>query len=118
MAKLYLYLARRDKKGLRVISVFDGPETPPVRLQDVSLLHLPRHMEADISRAIHENRMYWEPWLETAESYEALKRSVRARGYTSVPIHGNAVVPAQLTPVQTPMQQTAQTMMRKIRTDA
>src|SRR6516225_6992473 len=89
MAKIYLYLARRDKKGLKLVSVLEGPLTAPVRLMDVKLLNLPGNMEQEISRIVHENRMYWEPWLESAESFEALKKAVRSRGYRQVPAHGN-----------------------------
>ena len=89
MAKIYLYLGRRDKKGLKLVSVLEGPATAPVRLRDVKLLNLPGNMEQEVARIVHDNRMYWEPWLESADCYESLKKAVRSRGYTQVPAHSN-----------------------------
>ena len=62
MSRLFLYLARRDKKGLKLVSVFQGEHTYPIRLQDVPLLNLPNQKESEIKRIIPtNNRMYWEP---------------------------------------------------------
>jgi len=119
MSRIYLYLVRRDKKGLQVVSVLQGEHTHPVRLNEVKLLNLPRHMEVEISRVIHHNRMHWEPWLESAESYEALKKSVRGRGYTDVPVHSTPLCQLSLhQPVVSPEQQPANTMLRRVKTDA
>jgi len=114
MAKIYLYLARRDKKGLRLISVLDGPATPPVRLSNVKLLNLPRNMEGEVGRIVHDNRMYWEPWLESAASYEALKKSLRGRGYR-VPSHADPMYLADRLRVKAkpPSTRPVETMLRK-----
>jgi len=116
MAKIYLYLARRDKKGLRLISVLDGPETQPVRLRDVKLLNLPRNMEGEVARIVHDNRMYWEPWLESAASYEALKMALRTRGYR-VPSHADPMYLADRLRVKAkpPPTKAVETMLRKTR---
>lgn len=113
MSKIYLYIARRDKKGMRLVAVLDGPVTSPVRLREVSLLNLPPHVEADVTRVIQENRMYWEPWLESAASYQDLKQAVRARGYTQVPVHSNILCPAQLSTANMASHPSATTMIRK-----
>jgi len=31
--------------------------------------------------------MLWEPWLETAENFNDLKKSLTNRGYVNLPIH-------------------------------
>jgi len=88
--KLYLYLARRDKKGLKIISIFphaEGTDFPPTRVQDIQNLNLPSTIEPNVSKAVHDNRMMWEPWIEAASSYQDLKASLKARGYSNLPIH-------------------------------
>jgi hypothetical protein len=31
--------------------------------------------------------MFWEPWIETADSFNDLKKSLTSRGYSNLPIH-------------------------------
>ena len=86
---LYLYLGKRDKKGIRVISIFPGKDRniPATRIQDISDLSLAPVIEASISKTAHDNRMLWELWLEGADNFKSLKASLRNRGYTNLPTH-------------------------------
>jgi hypothetical protein len=34
----------------------------------------------------------WEPWIETAENWEALKKALRKRGYKNVPNHSGPMI--------------------------
>lgn len=78
---MYLYLARRDKMGARVVTVLDAPERPPTRLTDLKSLQLPAGMHDSIERIFHENRMYWEPWVESASDYAELRKKLQTRGF-------------------------------------
>lgn len=87
---LYLYLARRDKKGIKILSMFDASKRqviPATRIIDIKTLNLSSGLEASLSHTIYENRMLWEVWLESANDYEQLKQMLRQRGYTDIPIH-------------------------------
>ena len=56
--KIYLYLARRDKKGIRVLSVISGNDYfPPTRVNNIEELNLPSKMESIISKEILENKL-------------------------------------------------------------
>lgn len=79
--RLYLYLARRDRKGARVVMVLEGPHTNPTRVTDLKSLQLPPGVFESVDQIVHDNRMYWEPWVEAADSYEDLKVSLHRRGY-------------------------------------
>ncbi len=79
--RLYLYLGRRDKKGVRVVTVLEGPHTHPVRVTDLKSLQLPSGIYEAVDQIVHDNRMYYEPWIEAADSYEDLKVSLTRRGY-------------------------------------
>jgi hypothetical protein len=83
---LYLYLARRDKTGVKVLSIFQSNKVyPATRVTDVESLGLPAGLQESISSAVHNDRMLWEPWVESADNYEELKKSLRERGYSGVP---------------------------------
>jgi len=83
---VYLYLTRRDKAGVRIITALGGHEQSPVRLKDLNVLQLPAGLHGQIARIIQEDRMMWEPWVESADTYEALKTSLKRRGYSNLPV--------------------------------
>lgn len=86
--KLWLYLARRDLKGIRILTIFLGKTQPPVRVTDLSILQMPITWQNTIEKIIFDNRMMWEPWIESAETYDELRSKLKKRGYTEVPISG------------------------------
>lgn len=85
---MYIYLGRRDKSGVRVLARVRGYEILPTRVNDIEDLRLPADWTAQLKETIYENRMLWEPWAETALTYEDLKNSLRTRGYTNIPVSG------------------------------
>lgn len=54
-------------------------------LSNLSELHLPQIWEKKVAQIIHENRMLYEPRIETARSYNELKDRLRERGFVDVP---------------------------------
>ena len=84
---LYLYLARRDRKGMKLLCVLPGLSNfPPSRIKDISKLGLSPDGISKITSIIYRNRMFWEPWIEGANDYNALKQSIRSRGYSNVSV--------------------------------
>lgn len=83
--KLYLYLARRDRSNIKVLTTFPGPIYPATRVKNIEDLKLPLELEKELSKTIRENRMLWEVWIEGAENYDSLRESLIARGYRNVP---------------------------------
>lgn len=84
---LYLYLARRDKTGVRILVKMQSREMLPVRIEDISTLNLPTGWEGQINQIIFDARMLWEPWVESADTYEELRASLKVRGYTNIPVN-------------------------------
>lgn len=97
---LYLYLARRDGTGVKIVSKMAGIEQPPVRLKDLRSLQLPANVHMAIQKIIHDERMLWEPWIESAESFEALRTSLKKRGLSGLPLHGQPAIMAGLMATQ------------------
>lgn len=87
--KTYLYLARRDKKGIKILTAFPNgkDDFPPTRLTDINKLGLPEAIATQLQQEIHKERMMWEPFLECADGYGELVQSLRRRGYGMIPMH-------------------------------
>lgn len=85
--KLYIYLARLDKKGMEVLAGFPyGKKVYATRIKDVSSLGMEPSSAHKISSSAHEKRMTHEIYAETAASFEDLKASLRERGYSNLPM--------------------------------
>jgi len=93
MEKIYLYLGRRDKKGIKVLSTFPGVTLAPARITDVKNLHLPPALESAVSKTAYENRFLWEVWIESAASFNALKEGLSKRGYRNLPLQADPIHP-------------------------
>jgi len=72
--RLYLYLARLDRKGIEVVAGFPySKKVYPTRV-------------GKVAAALAEKRMTHELYAESASSFEELKESLRSRGYSSLPM--------------------------------
>lgn len=84
---LYLYLARRDKKGIKVLSAFSFEgKAYPTRVQDINKLGLNPKIAGQVAKDAYENRMAYELFVESAESFDDLKNSLSKRGYSHLPL--------------------------------
>ena len=88
---LYLYLAKRDKKGIKIVSVFRGNQTNFQKVNDIEKLGLPKNMEDRINQVKHNERMNWELCIESAEDFKGLLRILGNRGYKNLPTSPNPI---------------------------
>ena len=86
MKRLYLYLASRSKQGIKLVTVLQSEEVVNSKLSSLEELNIPRIWQQKIGQIIHENRMLYEPRLETAENFEQLRGRLKNRGYTKLPM--------------------------------
>lgn len=87
---MYAYLARRDKKGVKIITSFPHNNTiSPTRVdpKDLQAMNIDPQTHSKILSESRENRMEYELYFETAESFEGLRKSLSKRGYSRVPNH-------------------------------
>lgn len=86
--RLYIYLARLDKKGIEVLAGFPYTrKVYPTRVPDINALGLSPAVSSGLSAKARENRMTHEMYAESAASYDSLKKSLADRGYKNLPIH-------------------------------
>lgn len=88
--EMYAYLARRDRKGIKIITSFPyGTEISPTRLDPKELrsMNMDAQTYSKVVSEAHENRMEYELYFETAESFEDFRKSLTKRGYSRIPNH-------------------------------
>jgi len=83
---LYFYLGRRDKGGIRILAKFQGRHQLAVRVDDLAPLQLPVGWETQLEQLVFDSRMLWEPWIESAETFDDFRASLKIRGYSNVPV--------------------------------
>lgn len=86
--KLFIYLARLDRKGIEVIACIPfAKEIYPTRVTDPNRLSSDPDLKSLILSKINKNKMTHEIYAETAHSLNDLKTSLSARGYSNLPTH-------------------------------
>lgn len=87
---MYAYLAKRDKSGIKFLGSFSYPsKVYPTKVDEgkIASLNMNPRASSEILKHLRENRMDHELFLETAESFEELKSSLKRRGYSKIPTH-------------------------------
>lgn len=88
--EMYAYLARRDKQGVKFLGSFlYDSKVYPTKLEegDMKSLNMSPQLSSELLIQLRDNRMEYELFLETAENFEQIKSSLRARGYSKIPNH-------------------------------
>ena len=86
--KLWIYLARRDKSAVELLTAVYGSKQTPARLTDIKPLLLPQSINNDLEKKVSDNKLLWELWIESAENFDELRSVLKARGYKQVPTSG------------------------------
>lgn len=87
MEKIYIYLTKRDKTTIKVLTVVKGNKCPPMKIKDVNDLKLPEELTDTLKQSIEENKMLWEPWIESANDFQELRNNLKKRGIKKPPMH-------------------------------
>lgn len=100
LSDVYLYLGKRDKSGIRFLAKFQGRKQLATRVENIAPLILPNGWTEQIEQIVFDARMEWEPWVESADSFDELRAALKIRGFKNVPINSQS----EFTPanVQTP----------------
>ncbi len=85
MKRLYLYLASRSKRDIKLITVLNGQSIITSRVEDLSMLKLPQYWERQIQQIVHDHRMLYEPWIESAVDLNELRLRLHGRGFAHIP---------------------------------
>src|SRR5687768_7574105 len=83
---IFLYLGRRDKNGVRILSRLGKGKCLPTRLNDASNLPIDIGIRTDINNQVNISKIKWELWIESAVSYTDLVKKLKIRGYSNIPV--------------------------------
>jgi hypothetical protein len=84
---LYIYLARLDKKGIKVLVAFEyAKKVYPTKIKNINELNLNKEILNKVIKQSHDNRMEYVLYAETAISFDELKSSLHNRGYMNLPL--------------------------------
>ena len=78
--KIYLYLQDKNKENFKLLSVFNGSATKAKQIHNIADLKLPADVTEKVSEIIHEHRMEWDTWIESAGTYRELVENIKFRG--------------------------------------
>jgi hypothetical protein len=81
-----LYLAKRDKKGVIFLSLFEGERIGKVTINDISTLGLNEENEKTLKSFYQKYYMDYEMILESAVDLKSLKQKLLEKGFTNLPI--------------------------------
>jgi hypothetical protein len=84
LTKTYIYLARRDKKGILLLGTTANCNVLPVKITDIKQLGIPHNLIEEFQRLVYDNRMLYELWIESAKDYQNLKDNLRKRGFSNL----------------------------------
>jgi hypothetical protein len=87
MFNLFLYLIKKDRKDIKIITSLDG-EIPikPCKVNDVKRLELPPPITQAAEQIIKSHHMQWDAWIESANSIQDLQKSLKRRGFYYFPM--------------------------------
>lgn len=86
MYLLYVYLANRNKKGVKLLTTLKSETPVHSKLIDLTSLNLTQTKQAELEELIQKDSMHFEAWVETAKSYAELKEKLKERGYADIPM--------------------------------
>ena len=86
LGTIWLYLARRDKKAVRILCKGLGKDILASRVESLDKIGLPEDWHTKIKQVSHDNRMLWELWVESFERFEDLRAALHERGYSNIPM--------------------------------
>lgn len=90
--KVYLYLARRDKKGIKILTSFKYSNSYlPTRVTDLKQLNLSEDLYKSIEKEVSDNKMLYELWIQSSDSFENFKKSLYKRGYSNLPLQKSII---------------------------
>jgi hypothetical protein len=97
----YIYLAKRDKKGIKILTIFLSQRHIPERVKNFTDIPLDANIYQKIEQIAYDNRLNWELWIESAATYGELKTKLQKRGYLGLPLSSQPEIYAETKVINT-----------------
>jgi hypothetical protein len=63
-----------------------------MKLNNLNELKLSEDMHKLIKTSIEEHKMLWEPWIESCDDFQQLKKNLKKRGLKNVPTRAAPII--------------------------
>lgn len=83
---VYIYLAKRDKGAVRILLICSGLPIIATRLDNTDILSLSPELLGELKQKIYDNRIYWEPWIQSADTFTDFRAALKVRSYNNIPL--------------------------------
>lgn len=85
--QVYIYLARRDKKGIKTLFIFPyKTKIYPTKIDNIENFQFSNEIKNSLYLEVEKNKLLYEPYIESASSFNELKQSLKKRGYKNLPL--------------------------------
>lgn len=82
--KHFLYLIKRDKKGVILLYVFKGEKIPKIFLNDFENIGLSEEAKEKCHNYYNSLRFNWQIVLESEESFDLIKKKLHKNGFKNI----------------------------------
>lgn len=86
----FLYLAKRDKKGIILLSYFEGQKVSKTLIKDISEIGLSEKNTKIIQDFYKKYHMDYQIVFESAEDFKSLKQRLLEKGFINLPSSNQA----------------------------
>ena len=84
--KHFLYLCKRDKKGVILLLTLNGSQIPKTFLSDFEILDLPENIKTKCENYYNSLRLTWQIIIESSNSFDEIKKRLHKNGYKNIQI--------------------------------
>jgi hypothetical protein len=85
--QVFIYLARRDKKGIKTLFNFSyKTKIYPTKISNIENLQFNNEIKNSLYVEVDRNKSLYELYIESANSFNDLKKSLKQRGYKNLPL--------------------------------
>lgn len=82
----FLYMLRRDKKGMILLMVFNGEKISKTVIHDFKILGFDKEKTKTLEDFYIPHKMNYEVILESSDDFNSLKKRLLERGYRNLPV--------------------------------
>jgi len=85
--QVFIYLARRDKKGIKTLFNFPyKTKIYPTKVSNIENFQFNNEIKNSLYVEVDRNKSLYELYIESANSFNDLKKSLKQRGYKNLPL--------------------------------
>jgi len=82
--KHFLYLCKRDKKGVLLLLTFNGDKIPKTFLNDFENIGLPENIRKKCEEYYNPLRFNWQIVVESDDNFDLIKKKLHKNGYKNI----------------------------------